>query len=396
MAEQPIDKSLRKIRFIFRYAGMNLEERPRTWCQSFIYVVNFLWIATDIIGEINWIFEGVSKGTSFVELTHVAPCLSLGTMSEFKTAFVVAHEKSLFRLIGNVREMERKRLVGPIAHKLVKEESKFLYNLVFAMKMVNWVLVVVFDFGPLVWIVVKYFIYGELELLLPIIDIYPFDCYDLRIWPFAYIHQIWTAWVVVTEILGVDCLFYICCTHVMIQFKILSHEVTNVIAESRSAKRIEVTQLREKFNELVKWHQDIINSAGLLEDIYSKSTLVNFLTSSLIICLTGFNMTALDNVRMTVAFAFFVVAMLQIYFLCFFGNMLMDASTDVSTAVYNSRWYLSDAAFGKSALIMQIRAQKPCIVTAAGFAEVNLRAFMKIISTSWSYFALLRTVYQDI
>ncbi|CAD0205869.1 unnamed protein product [Chrysodeixis includens] len=40
-----------------------------------------------------------------------------------------------------------------------------------------------------------------------------------------------------------------------------------------------------------------------------------------------------------------------------------------------------------------IRAQTPCKLTASNFSEVNLKAFMKILSTAWSYFALLQTLY---
>ncbi|KPJ00083.1 hypothetical protein RR46_00296 [Papilio xuthus] len=44
-------------------------------------------------------------------------------------------------------------------------------------------------------------------------------------------------------------------------------------------------------------------------------------------------------------------------------------------------------------MIVQIRAQKPCKLTAMGFADVNLRAFTRVLSSSWSYFCLLNTMY---
>ncbi|KAH9645654.1 hypothetical protein HF086_005303 [Spodoptera exigua] len=40
-----------------------------------------------------------------------------------------------------------------------------------------------------------------------------------------------------------------------------------------------------------------------------------------------------------------------------------------------------------------IRSQTPCKLTAWDFSEVNLKSFMKILSTAWSYFALLQTMY---
>nr|ARO70249.1 Odorant Receptor 37 [Dendrolimus punctatus] len=48
----------------------------------------------------------------------------------------------------------------------------------------------------------------------------------------------------------------------------------------------------------------------------------------------------------------------------------------------------------KNFLFLLIRTQKPCTITAYGFTIINLRAFMKILSTAWSYFALLTTLYR--
>ncbi|CAH2058493.1 unnamed protein product, partial [Iphiclides podalirius] len=138
------------------------------------------------------------------------------------------------------------------------------------------------------------------------------------------------------------------------------------------------------------------STANTLEVIYSKSTLFNFVSSSVIICLTGFNVTAINNVAFAVTFlTFLFMSLLQIFFLCLFGDMIMRSSLGVSDAVYNSLWYEAGEKVGRDLLLVQIRAQKPCKLTALGFADVNLRSFTKIISTAWSYFALLNTMYNS-
>ncbi|XP_045762502.1 odorant receptor 67c-like [Maniola jurtina] len=132
----------------------------------------------------------------------------------------------------------------------------------------------------------------------------------------------------------------------------------------------------------------------MLEFIYAESTLFNFVSSSVMICLTGFNVIAMENVAFVVTFLVFLSAsLLQIYMLCFFGDFLMKSSMEVSDAVYNSKWYYLNATSGKNLLIVLTRAQKPCKLTAFGFSDVSLKAFMSILSSAWSYFALLKTVY---
>ncbi|VVC86895.1 unnamed protein product [Leptidea sinapis] len=59
-------------------------------------------------------------------------------------------------------------------------------------KVLNIVLVMTFFVSPLVLVVVKYFKTNEWKLLLPFLITYPFDPYDIRYWPFVYIHQIWS------------------------------------------------------------------------------------------------------------------------------------------------------------------------------------------------------------
>ncbi|XP_064292538.1 odorant receptor 4 isoform X2 [Plodia interpunctella] len=70
-------------------------------------------------------------------------------------------------------------------------------------------------------------------------------------------------------------------------------------------------------------------------------------------------------------------------------------STAICDAIYNSRWYLMENAFRKDILIMHIRSRRACKLTAWGYANINLNAFMRVLSTSWSYLALLNTMYDQ-
>nr|QEE82741.1 odorant receptor 23 [Conogethes pinicolalis] len=394
MAELPVDQSLKKIKFLYRLSGMNIEDRDKNTSEKAVYMFNFLWILTDIILAIEWGIVGFVKGLDFIQITHVLPCLNLGMLTEMKTLYLVLYEKKLKQLLRDLRDLERIRLPNnSYAKKIADTDAKFLHNLIKVTWTVNFCLMILFNSGPLALMAVKYYLTGKLELFLPFLDVYPFDSYDLKYWPWAYLHEVWTACIVLSEIFAVDFLFYVCCTHIGIQFKVLKRELEQLITgKGLLADRDD--QLKEKLADIVRWHQQIISCAEMLEVMYSKSTLFNYISSSLIICLTGFNSMVIDDMAIVISFFMLaVVEVLQIFFLCYFGGKLIDSSTDVSSGAYNSKWYLTDIPTRKTILLIQTRAQNPCKLTAAGFADVNLRAFMKILSTSWSYFALLQTMY---
>nr|QIJ45790.1 olfactory receptor [Glyphodes pyloalis] len=398
--KSPLDESLQKIKFAYHLTGLNIEHDKRTLKQNCVFWFNFLWLNTDIIGALSWIIQGILCGKNFTELTYVAPCLTLSILGDIKAIYMALNERQVRDLIENLRKLEQKgSTFDNLDEDKIKEpDINFLNIVIKVLNVLNCLMIVVFDLSPLVMIAVKYFRKGELELMLPFLDVYPFDSFDLRYWPFAYIHQIWSECIVLLEICATDYFFFSCCTHIRIQFKLLQHQLLEIIKpKSDSAiDMIDQAEVRTKFNKLVVWHQEIISSANMLEGVYSTSTLFNFMTSSLVICLTGFNVTTIDDKAFVITFVIFLfMSMLQIFFLCLFGDILMSSSMEVSNSVYNCKWYNGDVGLGKNVLLIQKRSQKPCKVTAGGFADVNLRAYMRILSSAWSYFALLQTIYSS-
>ncbi|KAI5646642.1 7tm odorant receptor domain-containing protein [Phthorimaea operculella] len=208
---------------------------------------------------------------------------------------------------------------------------------------------------PLTLTVRNYIQTHELNPMLPFFVVYPFNAYDLRAWPFVYIKQIWSEILVVLSVCGADFIFFITSTYIRIQFQLLAYEVQRLVDGDRQDLSADAG-FRAKFEDIVKWHQQIISSVELLEMIYSKSTLFNFVSSSALICLTGFNVTTIDDIAFVVSFlSFLFMSLLQIYFLCFFGDMLMKASEQVSDAMYKSKWYLVDQKTAKMLFIIQLR-----------------------------------------
>nr|WCC57499.1 odorant receptor 42 [Papilio machaon] len=395
-----LNKTLSRLNFIFLAIGINLEHkkcnrltRIRTRC---IYIFNFIWLNSDVLCAVLHFTNDLKNGTDMTELTYLAPCAMLSTVGIFKSFFLIIYEDNINDLIDNLRILDEKTNMYTVTVKnnIEKEEGKFVNYVITLLNIFN--IGVVFDFTltPIIKIVKNYMSSGEIELVLPHKVVYPFDAFDIKYWPFAFFKQSWSECIVLLEMCGADYFFYICCTFLRIQFRLLCYEFENLIP-SRHSKEDNQNTVRSRLIKLIKWHQDLIKCTDTLDLIYSKSTLFNFVSSSVIICLAGFNVKVTDNIALAVTFLTFLsMNLFQIFFLCLFGDMIMRSSMEVSDAAYNCLWY-ADRNVASDVLLVQIRAQNPCKLTAFGFADVNYMSFSKIISTSWSYFALLNTMYDE-
>ncbi|XP_026330951.1 odorant receptor 4-like [Hyposmocoma kahamanoa] len=300
-----------------------------------------------------------------------------------------------------LRDLETRSNLKDHVNENIKESIKFLHLVLKVQNYCNWVLIIVFPLMPLSLTAYIYFTSNDIVLLLPFYAVYPFDAYSINYWPIILIKQIWTVILTVLYVFGADALYYICCTFIHVQFKLLQQEIQGSIPESlpydgREGFGREVDEaLTLKIAKLVTWHQDIIKAVGLVEKINSKTTLFNFLCSSFLICLTGFTVTEIDGMYVVSFVTFLGICFFQIFFLCLFGDLIEQSSAEVSNAVYESKWNLTSIQHSKELYIIMMRAQKSCKLTAYGFAEVNLTAFTKIMNTAMSYFTLLKTLYSS-
>nr|AOG12912.1 odorant receptor [Eogystia hippophaecolus] len=393
-----------------------------------LFYFNILWLNRDLLGEILFVVFGVMSGESFVDLTYMLPCIAMCLLGNMKTCLLIIYSKEVKDLIDTLKNMsfhdddmsdERSSYVddsndyvydrvdyvdGTCAanvdetrdcvDEIFKKTLPFMYSAIKVQKICNVLVVTNFGLNPMFLMVLNYHSTGQFGLFMPFHIWYPFNAFNYWIFPFVYIHQVYSAYLAAFTVYGPDTLFYVCSTFIAIQFRLLQNNLEAIIPLNYTSKIEEVNEFNMTIKRIVKWHLELIRCVQLLEKIFSKSTLFNAITSSFLICLTGFNVTAIDNVPFMLSFiSFLLVTFLQIYFFCCFGDMIMQSSVEVAEAVYNSRWYMVETSLARELMIILIKAQIPCKITAFGFADINLRAFMRILSTSWSYFTLLKTMY---
>lgn len=193
------EDTLRKTEFLYKYAGINVRINERKPNNKFklrcVYFFNFFWLNIDLLGGIWWFIDGVQKGKDFLGLTYIAPCISLTTLANIKSIFIILNEDKVHKLVDAIKALEIKESSRKFVENkkaIIKEENDFLNVAIYVINTLYAVVVVAFALMPLIVIAVKYFKTHEVELNLPFLILYPFDPFNYKVWPFVYLHQLWS------------------------------------------------------------------------------------------------------------------------------------------------------------------------------------------------------------
>ncbi|XP_063394712.1 odorant receptor 67c-like [Cydia fagiglandana] len=364
-----------------------------------LFQVNFLWIHTDTLGELFWLIEGIQMGKSILELSYVVPCATICLLSSVKATFFYVHQEVLIDVVKKLEnihpDVDDNKVTGEITieeeelndvvRRNVKESTKFLKSLIKLDLAICLGVVVTFCLQPISAMGYEYWTTGTYKVTFPFNVKYFFDPYSKAVWPFVYFHLVWSTFIAFFNTFGTDTFFFAFCVYMRMHFRILQRMFQDAVCEREG----------RQFVEVVRRHQDLIHLADQVEVLYSKSTLFNIVTSSVLICLSAFNVTSVEDMGVVISFmAFLSMSLTQIFLLCYFADMLMKSSMEISDAIYNSEWYQADQRMKRNVLLVLTKSRRPCKLTAARFADVNLTAFTTILSRSWSLFALLKTVYK--
>ncbi|KAF7991118.1 hypothetical protein HCN44_002680 [Aphidius gifuensis] len=143
--------------------------------------------------------------------------------------------------------------------------------------------------------------------------------------------------------------------------------------------------------DCIKKHQEAIDFANRLEDTINILAFGQFLVSSGIVCIAGFQIVAMkeDRGRLMKYISFLLSATFGLFLFSYSGDVLITESEDVGNSCFNSDWVGANDKYKRNIKILMIRSTKPCKITAGKFYDMSLQSFSNLLSTSFSYFTVL-------
>ncbi|KAI8429745.1 hypothetical protein MSG28_000298 [Choristoneura fumiferana] len=202
---------------------------------------------------------------------------------------------------------------------------------------------------------------------------YPFDKYQPINHIFVYIFEIFAGQTCVWIMLCTDLLFSGLASHIALLLRLL-HSRLETLAETEKTNE-------EYYQEIIgniKLHQRLIRYCNDLEEAFTIVNLVNVVLSSVNICCVVFVIVLLEPFVAVSNKLFLGAALIQIGMLCWYADDIFHSNAEVALAVYKSGWYRTDPRC-RRALIFLIRRSVQHL----------------ILTRSYSYFALLYTMYNN-
>ncbi|KAH8239009.1 hypothetical protein KR038_011955, partial [Drosophila bunnanda] len=164
---------------------------------------------------------------------------------------------------------------------------------------------------------------------------------------------------------------------------------------SKNAKEGNEDQDLNNLRTLIAYHNQVLDLTDVMNEIFGIPLLLNFLASSLLVCNVGFQLTlGFSSEHIGQQLMLLTSALVEIYLICFFSQMLIDASEYVSFAAYEMNWTEADCRFRKMMVLLCLRAQKPVCLKATVFVDISIGTMSIFLRVSYKFFCAIRSMYQ--
>ncbi|XP_062139745.1 odorant receptor 13a [Drosophila sulfurigaster albostrigata] len=245
---------------------------------------------------------------------------------------------------------------------------------------------------------------------------FPFNPYrNWMSYAATYLFTSYAGICVVTTLFAEDSLFGFFITYTCGQFRLLHErvEVLIVMTKANSSNNADITKLQRnqtlELHSCARQHNKIICFAKRLEDFFSPILLINLIISALLICMVGFQLVTSKYMFIGDYMKFIIYissAISQLYIICKNGDLLIQHSTITAWHLYNCDWdgvqnkdnticAYTNSEFRTNLQFMIMCSQRPVRITTFKFSTLSLQSFTAILSTSMSYFTLLRSLLDD-
>ncbi|XP_016938915.1 putative odorant receptor 92a [Drosophila suzukii] len=362
----------------------------RRYLLRFYLVLGFLNFNAYVVGEIAYFIVHIMSTTTLLEATAVAPCIGFSFMADFKQFGLTVNKQRLVKLLDDLKEMYP-----------VDIESQRKYQVPYYRKHMNSVMTLFtilcmtytssFSFYPAIKSTVKYYLMGSeiFERNYGFHILFPYDAEtDLTVYWFSYWGLAHCAYVAGVSYVCVDLLLITTITQLTMHFNFIANDL-----EAYDGGEHTDEENIKYLHDLVVYHARALDLSEEVNSIFSFLILWNFIAASLVICFAGFQITASNVEDIVLYFIFFSASLVQVFVVCYYGDEMISSSSRIGHSAFNQNWLPCSTKYKRILKFIIARSHKPASIRPPTFPPISFNTFMKVISMSYQFFALLRTTY---
>nr|ARN17892.1 odorant receptor 19 [Cephus cinctus] len=388
-----------------KLAGLWYLSSDTSDCVKVIYwIYNKIVFAAIAIFSIGLLTDIIINYKDLVTFTD-SGCIFVGiSVVSFKAVVFQCKKSRIDRLVHSVRQCESwtSDLVDPAAMSLLKKYKIRERVTILGFSCLGCVLVIALIF----------FVPRETGEL-PIRCWYPFDTTVTPMHQIVFGIQSFAVAVGMIAIIGMDNTVFVLCGRVLFQLEILaanfqscSLDINASGGRSETNPHKDFTCFRhtidcggffERYRKCVMHHQYLILLVDEVNDVFGSSMFSQLLSSSLIICLTGFqSLLVVGHGTNFLKFAIYLgAAFSQLLYWCCLGNELSHQSSLLLESQWKSGWEMQPAKKVLHPMVFSMmRSNKKLELKASNFFIMSTETFITILSKSYSIFALLNNMIQ--
>ncbi|XP_053698494.1 uncharacterized protein LOC128745444 [Sabethes cyaneus] len=187
-----------------------------------------------------------------------------------------------------------------------------------------------------------------------------------------------------------ECLLWNQLHHVSCTFKLIAAEI-RMLDHWKDA-----VGFRLKLASIVSHHESCYGSARLLESSLRPVMAILYCSCVFQTCYIMFVVSIVKDYILIGSMIFVLnYTVFVIFTFSMLGTELMDASSAVSDAIYNSHWYKRSYQDQRLLLFMLSRSQKAVFISAAKFFPITRATFGGAMKSAFSFFTVMQQFYRD-
>ncbi|XP_065354819.1 uncharacterized protein LOC135949246 [Calliphora vicina] len=360
-------------------------------------VINMNYV---LISEILYVVMALVKGENFLEATMTMSYIGFVLVGNFKMFFVYRRKDDLTKFVNGLQQIFPDTAELQVEYNM-KHYLKQCSRITLSFSWLYMILIWTYN----LFSIIQYVVYElwlnirQVGQTLPYFMYIPWNWNNHWSYYLLYASQDFAGYTSAAGQISGDLLLTACATQLIMHYDFTSYKLASYQVQ-RGLKGVEeekaYSQDMEFLKNIVQYHTNLLNLSDQLNDVFGKPLLLNFATSSFVICFVGFQMTIGATPETILKLLLFLFSSItQVYLICHYGQHLIDSSTNISKAVYNQNWTAADVRYKKMLILIAKRAQKPAILKATSFVLVSRGTMTEIMQISYKFFALLRTMYYE-
>ncbi|CAG9864932.1 unnamed protein product [Phyllotreta striolata] len=369
---------------------------------------NSAWVVLKYVIRVSTIMGFLFGGmvlSEILKLLHSLNDLEKLMDSLFLT---VTNLVSIVKFISIVRN-ERKimKLLAQIDKREFRPKSQHQKNILESnIKAANVIALIVYSgcfVTVLFWVISA--VIGD-EVSLPVPSYIPFELTSTPVFVITFIYESIATLIGGFSNLSADCLMISFVIVISAQFNILNDTIENLerfCEEEFMEKRMRIDRRSPEFQNLmnkkligcIEHYQCITEFSKTTNDLFSVTIFLQLFLSIVIISSTLYEISTgsiTSQVKTFSMCAYLFCILGEIFPVCYFANEINEGSSRLTTSAYTCDWVDCSVEFKKNLLTFMTRTQKILRLYAGNFVEISLQMFMKIIKSSWSYWAVINQV----